>query len=244
VVHLRHTRRPFADWHNACLFGVLDREEQFLSSHGLSRDIVRAAYASDSKSSFQCVAERLIRQKRQKPYYPDSRVRQKLYIWKLTGVPAILERRILSNFQLVRKWCAPRVLAAYFKAVWNGRVTDSRMKGLLPRGSSCRPCVLNCGYGIDEVEHYGRCRVYWAFASSPRPSGLGLPSTMRSAEAFLLVSDLHEEDIIRLALGIDALHCTVQSCRHSSEPLDGKVLLKLWAHKAASGTRAAPLLKR
>ena len=103
-------------------------------------------------------------------------------------------------------------MAVYFRTVWNGWVVDARMKVLLRKqDKQCRPCVMNCGYDEDAVEHYGRCKVFWKFVSMPRPSGLGLPLEWRSAEAFLAVRDgMVDEDKVRMVLGMYALYRTVQ----------------------------------
>ena len=55
--------------------------------------------------------------------------------------------RLLSNS------CPPRVLAVYFRTLWNGWVTYERMKGLVEK----RPCILGCGWEDDMVEHHCCC---------------------------------------------------------------------------------------
>ena len=151
----------------------------------------------------------------QKRYYPEARIRQKLIPWKMSGLPADLERSILSNFRLLRDWCPPRVLAVYFRSVWGGWVTDCRMRSLLQaQGRALRPCVLQCGWDEDSVHHYGRCIIFWRFLAQPRPGGPGIPISYRSGESFLLLSSMHIHDKVRVASGMYALYRTVQFLRH------------------------------
>ena len=78
----------------------------------------------------------------------------------------------------------------------------------------------------------------------PRASGLGISSHLRSAETFLLLSDISEEDKIRVALGMYALYRTVQTLRHADldQVLDHNRLMKMWTRKAAIGSKAVILL--
>eukprot|EP00973_Karenia_brevis_P040840 5651870-Karenia_brevis.AAC.1 len=119
------------------------------------------------------------------------------------------------------------------------------MRNLLKKqGRPCRGCMLGCGFDLDALEHYGRCKVFWDFVTEPLGSGLGFPMAWRSAEAFLLVADMCEEDKVRMALAMYALYRTVQCHRHAAqgEHLDSRSLMKLWIRKAAMGSKASSLL--
>ena len=164
------------------------------------------------------------------PYFVDSRVRQKLVPWKIPGVPARLERGVLRNMVLIRDNCPPRVLAAYFRAVWGGWVTDRRMGSLLrTKGLKERPCMLRCGWDEDNLYHYGRCRVFWEFLAE----SLEIPLADRSAESFLLLGRHDASQKIKLAKGIYALHRAVQHLRHHPESgADPTALLKAYLLRA------------
>ena len=137
------------------------------------------------------------------------------------------------------------MLAVYFKTLWNGWVTDDRMKGLLKsQGREIRPCMLGCGRESDRIEHYGRCSVYWEFLARPCPTGLGIPMAWRSAEAFLMLTDMQDHHKIKLALGMYALHMTVQHCRHSTAKgrLDIHSMLRGFTFRGANGSKARQLI--
>ena len=149
---------------------------------------------------------------------------------------------MLRSFYTLSTWCQPRVMATYLRTVWGGWVTDSRMKGLI---EPVRPCVLGCGCGDDDVKHYTRCAVFWEFASKSRPSGLGITTCTRSAEASLLVAEgMSEEDKVRMALGLYALYRVVQIRRHNTGIVYQTMpLLKIWTRRAADSSGARALLK-
>ena len=61
-----------------------------------------------------------------------------------------------------------------------------------------------------------------------------------------MVSDgMQEEDKVRMALGVYALHRTVQVLRHQGHntPLDKQKLLKIWTKRAADNSHARALLR-
>ena len=124
-------------------------------------------------------------------------------------------------------------------------MTDERMKSLIIKsGGACRGCMLQCGYEHDMVEHYGRCSVFWSFVAQRRGTGLGIPYSNRSAEAFLLVSDATDEDKIRMVLGMYALYRTINALRHAdpNSELDASKLLKIWVRRAAYKSKAYAVL--
>ena len=145
------------------------------------------------------------------------------------------------------KWCHPRVAAVYLKTLWNGWVTDRRLRSLLvQQGRAVRGCMLRCCQGCDSVDHYAVCSSFWQFACAARPRGLGLQRSVKSVSSFLLVSHgLSDEDSVRLAVGSYALHRVVQICRHSidADHLNIQTLLYLWAQKGADGSKAKQLLR-
>lgn len=131
----------------------------------------------------QSVAVVLVRSAFEKPCFADASLGQKLASWKLNGIPAHLECKEVKNLGVFSGNCSPRVLAAYFRSVCGGRVTNQRMISLLqlPGLHGC-PCVLACGWDEDCLRHYDRCQIFWAFLSET----LGVPMCWRSEQAFLL----------------------------------------------------------
>ena len=126
----------------------------------------------------------------QKPYYPEARLRQKMVRWKLIGVPGILERRVLKVYSLLEKRCAPEVLAAYYRALWNGWVTDARFRTLLEANSGrVRGCALGRPNASDSLDHYSLCPNFWNFVQSVGVPGLGLTNLTRSRKTFFLIAD-------------------------------------------------------
>ena len=197
------------------------------------------------KKSFQRCAEALVQRAFAMPYFKESRVRSKLAVWNLSGIPARLERRVLKNFALLSKWCPPRVLSVYFRTLWNGWTTDIRMRSLRKQqGLPIRGCMLKCGWDEDSVQHYSCCRVYWHFVSMRRPAGLGVLLEKRSRETFfMLSSDLTEEDVVRLALGMYALHRSVSHGRtNAGVEFHTHTLLRVWTRRTAEGSPAQHLL--
>ena len=246
MLQIEHGRRPFPTWHRRCFFSVLARCGDHLKKYGVTVEVVENSQRQSALASFQHISETIIRKKLQKTYFPEARIRQKLAPWKLSGIPAYLERRVLSNLALLREWCPPRVMAVYYRSVWGGWVTDMRMRSLLESQGQrhLRPCVLKCGWDEDSVYHYGRCEVFWRFLAQPRRGGLGIPFACRSGEAFLLLMDLCDEDKVRVALGMYALYRTVQYYRHNpttnAQPIS---LLRAYLCKAHGGSKSSHLLR-
>ncbi len=86
--------------------------------------------------------------------------------------------------------------------MWNGWVTSRRLNTL---SNQPNVCILGCGsvYSEDSVEHYACCDVFWSWACSARPVGLGIQKHMRSKLSFLLLQpELSYEDRIRIALDV------------------------------------------
>ena len=167
-------------------------------------------------------------------------MRSKLCRWKLQGVERKLEQRCLKIFRILHYWVAPRVVAAYFRALWNGWPTDRCMQNMrCQAGHKNRGCVLKCGWDEDSLEHYSTCSVFWRFASAAYPQGLGIPSYMRSREAFFLVHEtMSDMMVVRMALGIYSLQRTIMHCRSTDSSIDHMTLLRLWMRRAANGSKA------
>ena len=180
-------------------------------------------------------------------YFHESRMRTKLSHWNLPGIPREVECRAFKRFALTSTWCQQKITSVYFRTLWNGWVTDRRMASLLAKqGQAQRGCVLGCGWDEDSIEHYSGCKLYWNWVSSQRPLGLGIDNRFRSRAAFLLLHpQLSEEDAIRMALGMYALHMTTNECRHKQVPTIANIskILSLWAKRGAEGSKAKSLLQ-
>eukprot|EP00933_Yihiella_yeosuensis_P002412 TRINITY_DN10410_c0_g1_i1.p1 TRINITY_DN10410_c0_g1~~TRINITY_DN10410_c0_g1_i1.p1 ORF type:complete len:125 (-),score=11.41 TRINITY_DN10410_c0_g1_i1:247-621(-) len=123
------------------------------------------------------------------------------------------------------------------------------MKGLLVQnGRQVRECMLGCKGFPDSVEHYAACPIFWKFACSPRPQGLGIHSRFSGSDGFLLVVlGMSEADQVRVAVGAYALYRVVLILRHKSaqyaEELNIQKVLWLWCRKGAEGSKAARLMR-
>ena len=215
---ITYGRRPFPSWHRMCFFCTLGRQLLQIESLGISAEYKRPVRGSSTpqRQFDQARAMSLIEKKTGAPYYCEARIRQKLQYWKLQGIPGHLDRGVLHNFQLLAQQCPPRILAVYFKAIWNGWVTDSRLRSLLEsQGVQPRSCVLACGKGEDSVLHYACCPTHWSFVSRH----FGIPASLRSKDVFLLLrSSLSDNQRCDLAWAMFALHKTVQILRHHRDP--------------------------
>ena len=245
-LRIRIRVRPFGNWHGQSFFESLASADSYLREHGIKRHrvLLNLQQRSLPATAFQKVAEENILQKLQTPYYPEARLRQKLDRWKLAGIPGILERRTLSNCMLLKEFCAPRVVSAYFKALWNGWVTDARMRSLFAtQGRDLRRCMLGCVDNIDSLDHYCICPVFWRFALTPYPLGLGVVGLARSRNGFFFIdAGVANDDKIRMACGIYALHRTIQVARHVGFDGDPRALLARFTKRAAMGSKAANCL--
>ena len=219
ALRLRVRRRPFGKWHGQSFFEILATAQEYLQKNGITcqRVFDLLSQHKGPSASFQRAAEKLILKSLQRPYYPEARLRQKMVRWKLIGVPGILERRVLKVCSLLQERCAPKVLAAYFRALWNGWVTDARFRSLIESTSGCiRCCALGCPDAPDSLDHYCLCPVFWSFVNCSDAHGLGLSTLTRSRNTFFLVADgLSPAQCIRLACGIYGLQRTIQALRHN-----------------------------
>jgi hypothetical protein len=242
-------RRPFGKWHDRSFFSILAQTCDELNDIGVTISSVKLEQRRFTHCSFQAAAEKMIAQRMAAPYFPLSRVRAKLMRWHVCNIGDVADRRVLRRFELLSHWCPPRVSAIYLKTLFNGWVTDRRLRSLLQStGVLCRRCVLGCESGEDSVDHYALCPVFWAFACDPRPGGLGLREGLKSREAFLLVKEgLADADCVRIAVGAYALHRVVQYCRHQrqqhSSNLNYKQMFHIWVRRGSEGSRASRLLR-
>ena len=148
----------------------------------------------------------------------------------------------MNRIRTVKENCPPRVLAVYFRSLWNGWVTYSRMKMLL----ALRLGVLGCGWVDDDLGHYVCCGLYWSFICRPRPGGLGVTAATRSKDSGLLLSsELGEQDVIRLAAGLYALYRTVNFYRFAGPtptPQGVTKLLRAFSRRALENSASFKLL--
>ena len=155
----------------------------------------------------------------------------------------VVDRRVQRNCELLAGWCHPRILATFFRTIWNGWTTDRRMRSLL---GSRRTCILGCA-AEDSLEHYCCCPTFWGFATKARPRGLGLRPDLRGKATFFLTREgLFYKDVIRFAVGIYALFRVVCSCRHEGQHkrfYNFDTLLYLWAKRGADNSKASRLLR-
>ena len=228
-------QRPHGTWHYKCYFTILAAACEDLRKNGISNEVV-AVHLRGKSMSFQAAAEGLIVTQYQDIFRVEGRLRAKLAVWKLNGVPGQQERRVLKNFQLLKASCQPRIVACYFRTLWNGWLTFRRMR-TCPTWKSANRCVLGCD-AEDSIQHYALCSVFWGFAFAQSPGGLGLGLHLRSKETFFLVNpQLSDEERIRIAIGIYALHMVICHCR--SQPscdVDHVKLLKLHARRGTGSS--------
>ena len=238
---LDYGRRPFPQWHLRCYFTVLADTQKHLRDHNITVERVMRE-SGERGVSFQSVAEKLVKQVLAERYFRDSRIRAKLFGWRFDILPGHLETRVMNRIRTVKENCPPRVLAVYFRSLWNGWVTYSRMKMLL----APRPCVLGCGWVDDDLGPYVCCGLYWSFVCRPRPGGLGVPAATRSKDSGLLLSsELGEQNVIRLAAGLCALYRTVNVYRfagHTPTPQGVTKLLRAFSRRALENSASFKLL--
>ncbi len=72
---------------------------------------------------------------------------------------------------------------------------------------------------------------------------MGLHAGLRSAETFLLLTDLDDDTKVRIAFVMYGLYRTVQCLRHNADgALNVHKLLQIWTRRAADGCRDVKLL--
>ena len=235
-----HFRRPHQQWHYNSFVQVLHNNTQQMRNIGVTIAAITSKHQSTDMPlvSFQKCARSLICEKQQ--FNLEARVRHKLSRWPVTDPPAHVTRRAIFNFSLLAQHCRPAVCAAYLRAIFNGWPTTSRMRSMHESNAHGK-CVFGCLFGDDRLEHYAVCKVVWQFFAACRPMGLGLPSTMRTLQDFLLLSKVSDTTIkIRFAVGIYAVAKTVH-CLQKQIPnaaTEHNKLLRMFALAATERTRA------
>ena len=128
---------------------------------------------------------------------------------RVDGVPGILCRRLERNFQRLAPLVPPAVTSAVLRTFWNGWCTDRRMLQL--RGSSCKlgpPCT-----GEGSIGHYASCIHVKDFARQK----LGLLSHATGLSYFLLLENVDDPTLIRIALLVYAVYTTANQIRRSGQ---------------------------
>lgn len=118
-------------------------------------------------------------------YSVEDRLRHKLRRWQHPDPAAHVARQVVRNFQMIRKYCRPAISAVYFRALFNGWPTISRMR-TMEGAAGVGKCIFGCETGVDRLEHYACCPVAWHTFAVARPEGVGLPMEYRSLHKFLL----------------------------------------------------------
>ena len=159
-----------------------------------------------------------------------------------------MARRVQDNFDCIAAWCHPRISASYLRVVFNGWVTDRRMRTLLAKSGQHRTgCVLGC-QAVDSLEHYARCKVFWSFAPAARPRGLGLTDKGLGnySQFFGISQSMSKDDIIQICIGTYALHqvSNILRKRERVPDLNARRLLLLFSRRGAKGSKVWSLLAR
>ena len=102
----------------------------------------------------------------------------------------------------------------------------SREEVICEEGRDLRKCMLGCEDNIGSLDHYCICPTFWRFALTAYPLGLGVLGLSRSRNGFFFMdAGVTDEDKIRMACGIYALHRTIQTARHTVFSGDSHSLL-------------------
>ena len=118
LCHLQthYLHKPFDERHRRPFHSVLVEAKSEVEVLGIKQ----SDFLTDGDGSIQKKAFALIRDKMDKTFYPESRLRQKIARWSLVGVLGHIERRLLNGLHSINALCAPRVWAVVFRTVWNG----------------------------------------------------------------------------------------------------------------------------
>ncbi len=161
--------------------------------------------------------------------------------WKngLPLFPRLGAQRALWVAARLRGLVPPRVVAAVIRTWRDGWCSQRRFQTRV----SC--CLSGCGHGEDSVQHYMRCTVLHAFATSgmQRPVRDGVA---QQALAFMLLepaADLPDESLTRRALLVAAAYqwyCTYRRrCAPLGNPLEVPRALEKAVKTAARGHQRA-----
>ena len=141
------------------------------------------------------------------PVSLQRHARRRLDYWAIDLLQGRRVDRWINGIAAIKSLLPPRVLAVGIRTAFNGWTTRRRFQ-------QTGRCVLNCGAGIDAIEHYAHCRVYhrlvFQLLHLPRPE----PS-MALASFLGLASEPPKQAALR-ALARYALYRTMNGSRHGA----------------------------
>ena len=235
-VQLENLRRPLGPWHMNSFVSILQRNQEYLQSNGITANAIKAQIATSASrkpDSFQAAVRKAIVQV-EGAYNIHNRIRHKFKRWRLEVLPGHIPARVQSTLHLIGARCRPCIAATLWRTMWNGWPTSARMRQL--NDSVIERCALGCTENEDRIEHYAHCPIAWRFLGAPKPIGLGLAPHFKCLAGFLCIADdMQAEDKINMAIGVYAVSRTVQQCRETPA-LNAIPLLRL---HAKYGQRAA-----
>ena len=238
VAQSEHFKRPFGRWHNSSFTANLVENTKKLadakiSSQGILQQVRRQHGAAKfARVHFQAICLQMMMQNYFPVYDPVVRLRHKLQRWKLEGPPRLVAERALTNLNRLPKVARQKLVANALRAIFNGWVTERRMRTLT--GSSESACALGCGLGSDCIEHYAFCHVFTDFRRSLRPHGVVLGRA--SLSQFLLVAKgMTDDDLPWGAIASYALANTLRLLTSGSKSDGRRNALSLLRWHAARG---------
>ena len=152
----------------------------------------------------------------------ETLIRKKLPRWqrekRVEGVPGRLSGRLERNFTKLGLNVPPAVISAVVRTFWNGWCTDRRFQ----RIGTCKlglPCQ-----GDDSIEHYASCVHVKDFALLK----MRLPPHVTGLSYFLLLENVDEPTLVRIALLVYAVYTTTQQIRKAEHLTPASVRALLW----------------
>ena len=142
------------DWFESSFVLVLDRSYQAARKLDVNpHAIFQQLSVQKLEKKLQWTLYNKLRVRSSVWVHPEVRFRKKLLRWQLPAPLGIIARRAPRRFKHLSSLVAPRVLAAVFRAVWNGWCTARRFQ-------KDAPCCLCCSASaMDSIEHYAQCPV-------------------------------------------------------------------------------------
>ena len=219
-VQSEYLHRPFKDWHYRSFAAVLVQNLERAQQAGINVNLIyRNAKKARKKMKLQEQFLAPVRSLLYVSYNMEERVRKRIARWKLAGPPGVVTRRIIRNIQRLSKLASARVVACSLRSLFNGWVTDQRMRGVLTH--SIRGCVLGCCDGQDRIEHYAVCPILWELFSKQPPMGLGISRSCRSLSHFLLAAEgLDDGQLKLMAHGVYSMYRVHGLLKHDTAQLD------------------------
>ena len=149
----------------------------------------------------------IYRQLRQELFYnTEERLRQKLKFWRLDGRPRIQATRCLKNLRLLMKRMAPRVALTCWHTIFRRWTTARRF------GKRNSECLMGCGRGEDDIDHYPFCRTIRSWAQA-RLQLKYTPDTAKQTWTFTL--DTPQAELCKTALLIYSAYRATNHFRHA-----------------------------